>query len=293
MIKKTVSSIIDMLQNCVSHPQGSPCGGLFKGLRPLYPISKFIFATSLLITAILFTSCGGGGGGGNNGNGGDSDNSAVISAFGFTSAKNSSVLSADATGFISGTNISVTVPYNTTVTGLVATFTTTGTSVKIGSTEQTSGTTPNDFSSPKTYTVTGAEGSTQDYTVTVTVATASAKEITAFSFPAVTWDNNLYNLNHQNGNDLGTAISGMSITAKLPYGSTSMVATFATSGASVTVGGVPQVSGVTSNDFKNPVTYRVTAADNSWQDYTVTVLFVPAVNSVWNTLDGGVLSTYW
>ncbi|MCB1190618.1 MAG: hypothetical protein H7A23_24805 [Leptospiraceae bacterium] len=33
-----------------------------------------------------------------------------------------------------GTNISVTVPYNTNLTVLVATFTTTGTSAKIGTT---------------------------------------------------------------------------------------------------------------------------------------------------------------
>lgn len=212
-----------------------------------------------------------------------------ITAFGFTSANNS-VLSTNVTGAISGTDISVTVPYGTTsIANLVATFTTTGTSVKIGTTEQTSGTTVNDFSSAKTYTVTAADGSMRDYTVTVTIASNSAKEITAFSFPGITWDSHLYTGNHNNGNDLGTTISGTSITAKLPYGSTSMAATFATSGASVTVGGVTQTSGVTSNDFKSPVTYRVTAADSSWQDYTVTVLFVPAVGSMFVTGN----SSYW
>ncbi len=50
-----------------------------------------------------------------------------------------------------------------------------------------------------------------------------------------------------------------------------LVATFATTGASVSVGGVPQTSGVTTNDFTNPVTYRVTAADASTADYVVTV----------------------
>ena len=217
-----------------------------------------------------------------------------ITAFGFTSAKNS-VLSANVTGALSGTNISVTVPYGTTsVTALVATFTTTGTSVKIGSTEQTSGTTANDFSSAKTYTVTAADGSTQNYTVTVSIASNSAKAITAFSFPAVSLtgpqplDNNSHPIN-----GYGTTISGTSITVRLPYGSTSMVAAFATTGASVSVGGVMQTSEVTSNDFTNPMTYRVTAADGSTQDYTVTVLFAPAVNSRWHTYDGGVLSTYW
>ena len=120
-------------------------------------------------------------------------------------------------------------------------------------------------------------------------AASSAKAITAFSFPAVTWNAILYNTNHQNGNDLGTAISGTSITAKLPYGPTAMVASFTTTGASVTVGGLAQVSGVTSNDFKNPVTYRVTAEDGSTQDYTVTALFVPEIGS--NLVPA--MSSYW
>ena len=54
----------------------------------------------------------------------------------------------------------------------VATFTTTGASVKVGSTVQVSGTTANDFTAPLVYTVTAADHSTQDYTVTVTVEPA-------------------------------------------------------------------------------------------------------------------------
>jgi uncharacterized protein (TIGR02145 family)/uncharacterized repeat protein (TIGR02543 family) len=52
---------------------------------------------------------------------------------------------------------------------LVATFTTTGSSVRVGTAVQVSGTTPNNFSSPVIYTVTAADGSTQNYTVTVSV----------------------------------------------------------------------------------------------------------------------------
>ncbi len=241
-------------------------------------------SSAILIAVCIFASCGGDGGGNSGiiGGSGESDTGGAITAFGFTSANNG-VLSTDVTGVISGSNISVTVPNGTTITALVATFTTTGASVKIGSTVQTSGTTANDFSSAKTYTVTDADNSTRDYTVTVTVASASAKEITAFSFPAVTWTGD------KTGNAYGTTISGNSITVKLPYGSTSMVAAFATTGKSVTVGGVTQTSGVTSNDFKNPVTYRVTATDGTTQDYTVTVLFAPAVGSLYVTGK----SSYW
>jgi hypothetical protein len=39
------------------------------------------------------------------------------------------------------------------------------------------------------------------------------------------------------------------------------------------VGLIEQVSGVTPNDFTNPVMYRVTAEDGTSLDYTVTVTF--------------------
>lgn len=68
--------------------------------------------------------------------------------------------------------IAATVPYGTDVTALVATFTTTGVSVKVGATPQVSAVTDNDFTGPVTYAVTAADASTQEYTVTVTVADA-------------------------------------------------------------------------------------------------------------------------
>lgn len=68
-----------------------------------------------------------------------------------------------------GKTIAVTMPFGTTdVTALVATFTTSGAIVTVGSTVQISGTTKNDFTNPVTYTVTKADGSTQVYTVVVT-----------------------------------------------------------------------------------------------------------------------------
>lgn len=63
--------------------------------------------------------------------------------------------------------IFVLVPQGTDVTSLIADFTSTGISVTVGSTNQVSGTTPNDFTNPVVYTVTGSDGSTALYTVTV------------------------------------------------------------------------------------------------------------------------------
>lgn len=73
------------------------------------------------------------------------------------------------TGIIneSSKTITLTVPYGTDLTSLIASFTTTGVNVKVGSTVQASGTTHNNFTNPVIYTVTAENSSTANYTVTV------------------------------------------------------------------------------------------------------------------------------
>lgn len=67
--------------------------------------------------------------------------------------------------------IALTVPYDTDVTALVATFTNSAKSaVKVGEVEQTSGTTTNNFTAPVTYTVIAEDETSATYTVTVTEA---------------------------------------------------------------------------------------------------------------------------
>jgi hypothetical protein len=159
---------------------------------------------------------------------------------------------------ITGTNIVVTVPYGTDASALVATFTTTGASVRVGTTVQVSGTTPNNFTSPVTYTVTAVDATTKVYTVSVDFAPNPAKDITAFSFttPAATG-----------------VITGTNIAVSVPFGTnvTALKANFTTTGTSVRAGGIPQVSGTTANNFTQPVAYTVIAADASIKIYTVTV----------------------
>ncbi|MGD0169005.1 MAG: hypothetical protein ABSE54_04695 [Smithella sp.] len=163
--------------------------------------------------------------------------------------------------------ISITVPYNTNVTALIAVFTTTGASVKVGSTVQVTGTTPDDFTKPVSYVVTAADGSTATYTVTVTVALNPAKAITSFSLtsPAATGFINE---------------SSKAIFVIVPFGTdiTALAATFTATGASVQVGSTVQVSGTTPNDFTNPVIYTVTAEDSSTASYTVRITFLNFVS---------------
>ncbi len=73
---------------------------------------------------------------------------------------------------ISGREIKVTVPYGTSLNGLIPTFTvSTGATVQVGSETITSGTTPVDFTNPVTLYVTSEDASkTNSYVVTATVA---------------------------------------------------------------------------------------------------------------------------
>ncbi len=85
--------------------------------------------------------------------------------------------------------VTLTVPYNTAVTGLVSTFSlSAGAAAKVGGTAQTSASTANDFTNPVTYTVTAADGTTQAYTVTantsLTIGVAYGGGIVAYILQA-------------------------------------------------------------------------------------------------------------
>src|SRR3990172_3134355 len=187
------------------------------------------FAALLLI--VFISGCGSSSGGGGTTTAPLSDAKA-ITAFSFASPA--------ATGTIdeNAKTTAIIVPNGTNVTALIATFTTTGASVKVGSTIQVSGTTSIDFTNPVTYTVTAADSTTATYTVTVTGAPSSANAITAFSFTSQAAMGTI----DENAKTIAVTVpNGINVTA--------LIATFTTTGASVKVGATVQVSGATANDF--------------------------------------------
>ncbi len=151
---------------------------------------------------------------------------------------------AGSTGVIGGTTIAVTVPFGTEVTSLTPSITSTGASIS------PSASIAQNFSEPVTYTVTAADGTHQHYVVTVTVAFNPEKEITAFAVAGSSG-----------------VIDGLNIAVTVPYGTsvTSLTPSITQTGADIT----PAI-GVAQN-FTDPITYRVTAADSTYQDYVVTV----------------------
>jgi hypothetical protein len=108
---------------------------------------------------------------GNNSSAGNNSSTATI----LSSSKDItsySIPSLGISGIISGAQISLSSDTLTSFTPLVARFTTTGKSVTISGTNQISDTTANDYSSNLIYTVTAEDGSTQNYTVTLTAPRA-------------------------------------------------------------------------------------------------------------------------
>lgn len=220
-----------------------------------------------VIAIVLMVGCSSSGGGGIITPGGPSNSTSTsdkaITAFSFTSPP--------ATGSISEAThaIAVTVPSGTDVTALVAAFITTGTSVAVGGTVQVSGVTPNDFTNPVVYTVTAADGTTVDYTVTVTVTAVTPgsldKAFLTFELAGVSGTINE---------------TAKTISFVLPPDGTdvtTLIATFTVSpGAIVMVGSTAQTSGVTQNDFTHPVIYTVMASDNTTALYTVSVAILNA-----------------
>ena len=77
-------------------------------------------------------------------------------------------------GTISGSTIAVALPFETSLTALPAVFTHTGAALRMGSVAQTSGVTINDYSHPVVDVATAADGSTKQYTVSVTSTYAAA-----------------------------------------------------------------------------------------------------------------------
>jgi hypothetical protein len=165
------------------------------------------------------------------------------------------------TGIIDETakTIAVTMPNGTDVTSQIARFTTTGDFVDVGSVEQMSASTVNNFTNPVVYIVTAADSSVATYTVTVTVAPVDAKAITTFAI-------------NGNAGAIDEEAKTITVTMRSGTGLTALVAKFTTTGKTVHVNSVPQASEVTANNFTTPVDYLVTAGDLTTATYVVTVI---------------------
>jgi len=147
--------------------------------------------------------------------------------------------------------VDIEVVYGTDVTNLTPTIT-----VSKRATVSPASGVAQDFTNPVTYTVTAQDGTTQDWVVTVTVASSLSSEKDILSFEI--------------SGQLSVNIDASAATVEvlMPFGTdvTSLTPTITVSAAAT----INPASGV-AQDFTNPVTYTVTAQDGSTKDWTVTV----------------------
>jgi hypothetical protein len=182
------------------------------------------------------------------------------------------------TATINGANqwVNMTVPWNTDVSSLAATFTLSDhASAKIDATPQTSGVTHNNFGSPLTYNITAQDGvHYKKWIVTVTQAQNTAAEFTSFTLPGQVDGSTIINT--------GTASNG-TIQVTMPTGGvvSSLVATFIlTPSATARIGVTPQQSGITSNSYVSDVQYIVTAPNGqTTKTWTVHIVFAPSTQA--------------
>ena len=104
-----------------------------------------------------------------------------------------------------------------------------------------------------------------DNSISETVQLTAPRLILSFSF--LSEDNNVLSQN------IHGVIRGTDITVDVPEGTdiSSLAATFDFLGVSVKVSGTDQESGVTMNDFREPVEYIVASNDGETATYTVTI----------------------
>lgn len=157
-----------------------------------------------------------------------------------------------------------TIGPGTAITNLIAIFTLSdGATATINAVEQVSGTTANNFSTPLTYTITSAGGAqTVDWTVSVAVALNIETDIVSFSFPEQIGAADISTLNHEVNVEVANATNVAALVASFTL----------SEGASASISGMVQTSGITVNNFESPGNYNIMAEDGvTNQDWTVNV----------------------
>lgn len=152
--------------------------------------------------------------------------------------------------------ITLTAPFGSNLTSLTPTITHTGISISPSGAQN--------FTTPVTYTVTAADASTKNYTVTVNTSAANTQaNINSFKFTIGSVD--YFGVINE------SALPNPTITVELPL-STNVTALT----PSITKSSCATVSPSGAQNFSSPVNYTVTAQDGvTTKTYTVNVTFAP------------------
>jgi len=177
-----------------------------------------------------------------------------------TAAKNEGI-NGDITGQFSGKVVSFDLPdASTDRSKLILDFTYAGESISLGGVAQTSGQSSLNLSTAQTYQIKAHSGSQVSYSV------GFGPEFSSFSFTSA--KNSLF------GADRIAGFEGHSGKIGVPQGTakTSLIASFTHNGSKAAIGTTTQTTGVTSNDFSNPLVYKITDPEGRNLDFTITTV---------------------
>jgi eukaryotic-like serine/threonine-protein kinase len=130
-----------------------------------------------------------------------------------------------------------------------------------------------DFTKPVIYTVTAEDGSSQTYTVKITIGKNPAKIIKSFSISEISASLQSINI------DTTKKIITLTIPANIDLSSKTPVITISDKATIFPASGTPQ-------NFNKPITYKVTAEDGTTVNYSVVVKLTAVINNNGSILFG-------
>jgi hypothetical protein len=154
--------------------------------------------------------------------------------------------------------MSLTLPYSTDQSSLVAEFYHPGISSKVNGIDQISGQTKNNYSEPLTYVNIAANNTQKNYSLKSTTGSADSNTLLGFQFDSL--------------NSRGL-ITGTNVSIFIPHGTdlSNLIPTFSHDGLKAFIGGVEQVSGKTASNFSSTVLFDIQSYNGSTKQYTITV----------------------
>lgn len=174
-------------------------------------------------------------------------------------------------GNINGTDISFEVPNSSILDEMKSVFSVPATSmVYVGTEEQKSAITKNDFNSPVEYRIVASDGSEEISTVTVArLPKSSNAQLMSFGLSGMPGGIGYTTI--QEGNDVDVILSDST-------GLTELKSVFAIHDfARAYIGGVEQTSEKTVADYSSQVTFNIQAEDGTASDYYINTLFQPVL----------------
>lgn len=199
------------------------------------------------------------------------DSSKEFLSFVIEAKYNSKILEKDITGKIENNTITLSFPENIELDRITATFTFKGKEVLISGTKQISGFTSNNFNNSVIYTIIAEDLSEVSYKVTIQF-TEEELSFSSFYFTK--------SINPFLKKDYPCTIDKEKIVSKIPTSSKNLIASFETKAQGVFIDGVPQVSGVTLNDFSKPITYTLVSERGFKKTYSINISWASAIPQI-------------